>query len=303
MRPRNAIGARPVTALLRTCVVSTLAGGVLVGAQVGPQLPFEPLREFGASVTGSFEGWFDNPDGSHTFIVGYLNRNTKQALDIPIGESNRIEPGGPDQGQPTHFDPGRQLGMFTVTVPKAFTAAQRLTWTLSANGRTNVIPFRLNPDYVLNPFQDVAVQNTPPILRLSENGPTIQGPIAALARAETRTAKVGQPLTLSGWTTDDGKFTTGSNAAPSELPPPVEFEWSKFRGPGRVTFDAVKPKVTVLAGGGVNVAFSGRATATATFAEPGDYVLHLNVDDFSGRGSGETGCCWTTTLVKVTVTP
>jgi hypothetical protein len=193
--------------------------------------------------------------------------------------------------------------MFTVTVPKGFTPEQRLTWTLTANGRTTVIPLRLHPDYGLNPFQDVAVENTPPILRLIENGPPIQGPIAALARAETRTVKAGQPLPLAAWVADDGKYTSGSNARPAEMPPPVEIEWSPYRGPGRVTFDAVKPVVTVLAGGGVNVAFRGLATTMATFSEPGDYVLHVNVDDFSGRGSGETGCCWTTTLVKVTVTP
>ena len=40
---------------------------------------------------------------------------------MPIGPNNRIEPGGPDMGQPTHFLPGRQSGMFIVTVPKEFT--------------------------------------------------------------------------------------------------------------------------------------------------------------------------------------
>jgi len=28
----------------------------------------EPLRGFGASVTAAYEGWFDNPDGSHNFL-------------------------------------------------------------------------------------------------------------------------------------------------------------------------------------------------------------------------------------------
>jgi hypothetical protein len=79
----------------------------LVSAQ---QLPSEPRREFGTSITGAFEGWFDNPDGSRSFLVGYLNRNTTQAVDVPIGPNNRIEPGGPDMGQPTHFLPGRQVG-------------------------------------------------------------------------------------------------------------------------------------------------------------------------------------------------
>lgn len=263
----------------------------------------EPPREFGGSVTPSMEGWYENADGSRTFIVGYLNRNSKQELDIPIGENNHIDPGGPDLGQPTHFMTKRQLGMFTITVPKDFTAQQKLTWTLTVNGRTNSIPLRLTPDYILQPFQDVAVGNTPPVIKFAENGPTIQGPIAAMSRAVAMTAKVGQPLTLPMWATDDGKYTSGSNAQPRNLPPPIELEWSKFRGAGTVTFGKHNPPVKILAGGPVDAIFKGEASTTATFSTPGDYVLHLNVDDFSGRGSGETGCCWTTALVKVTVTP
>ena len=267
------------------------------------QLPMEPPREFGTSITGSMEGWFENPDGTKTFIVGYLNRNAKQEIDVPIGPNNSIEPGGPDYGQPTHFMPHRQLGMFTVTVPKEFTAQQRLTWTITVNGRTNSIPLKLTPDYILQPFKDVAVGNTPPIIRFTPTGPTIQGPIAAISRASTMTAKVGQPLSLPMWATDDGKYTSGSNAQPRNLPPPIELDWSKYRGPGTITFEKAKPAVKILAGGPVGVEFRGEASTTATFSAPGEYVLHLNVDDFSGRGSGETGCCWTTAMVKVTVTP
>src|SRR5882762_5238498 len=76
-----------------------------------------PIREKGSSVTGAFEGWYKNKDGSVSLLVGYFNRNTKQELDIPIGPNNRIEPGGPDQGQPTHFLPSRQWGVFSIKVP------------------------------------------------------------------------------------------------------------------------------------------------------------------------------------------
>ena len=135
------------------------------------QLPSEPQRQFGTSITGAFEGWFANPDGSRSFLVGYLNRNNSQALDIPIGPNNRIEPGGPDMGQPTHFLPGRHWGMFTVTVPANFTTPdQRLTWTIVANGQPTAIPLRLHPDYTVSPFTDVAAKNTPPILRFAEQG-------------------------------------------------------------------------------------------------------------------------------------
>ena len=47
------------------------------------QLPSEPRRQFGTSVTGAFEGWFENADGSRTFLVGYLNRNSTQEIDVP----------------------------------------------------------------------------------------------------------------------------------------------------------------------------------------------------------------------------
>ena len=288
--------ARSVSALL-----VIVAASVALSAQAPPyQLPMEPPRDFGTSITASMEGWFDNPDGTKTFIVGYLNRNAKMEIDVPIGPNNNIEPGGPDYGQPTHFMPHRQLGMFTITVPKDF-GQSRLTWTITVNGRTNAIPLKLVPDYILQPFKDIAVGNTPPIIRFSPDGPTTQGPIAQLSKAITLKAKVGVPLAITTYAVDDGKYTSGSNAQPRNLPPPVELEWSKYRGPGDVKFDSRSPKVTIETGGPVGVEFRGHATTNVTFSAPGEYALHLNVDDFSGRGSGETGCCWTTQIVKVQV--
>lgn len=277
------------------------AATVLVSAQAPAfQLPMEPPREFGTSITASMEGWYENADGTKTFIVGYLNRNAKQEIDVPLGPNNNIEPGGPDYGQPTHFMPHRQLGMFTITVPKDF-GTQRLTWTITVNGRTNAIPLKLVPDYILQPFKDIAVGNTPPIIRFAPDGPSIQGPIAAFAKASTLKAKVGVPLAITTYAVDDGKYTSGSNAQPRNAPPPVELEWSKYRGPGDVKFDAARPKVTIEQGGPIGADFKGNATTNVTFSAPGEYALHLNVDDFSGRGSGETGCCWTTAIVKVSV--
>src|SRR6266404_8600324 len=69
------------------------------------QLPFEPTHDTGQSITGAYEGWFQNPDGSYSLLVGYFNRNQKQTLDIPVGADNQIQPGGPDRGQPTYFMP------------------------------------------------------------------------------------------------------------------------------------------------------------------------------------------------------
>ena len=290
-----------MTSGVRTCV--SLAGLVLASVALSAQLPVGPPRQFGAGVTGAFEGWFENADGSRSFLVGYLNRNFEQELDVPIGPNNRIEPGGPDMGQPTHFMPGRQTGVFVVTVPKEFTAQQRLTWTIVVNGRSNAIPLWLNPNYIVSPFTDVAIKNVPPELRFDEKGAAVQGPIAQLLKAQSRTTSVKTPLSLTVWANDDAKYASGTMAVPRKLPPPVQLEWTKYRGPGTVTFEPAKPAMETLAGGAVNEAFRGKATVAARFSEPGEYVLHVNAEDYSGSGGGGEVCCWTTSLVKVTVTP
>src|SRR5438045_3264592 len=97
---------------MRSLIYATaiLASGVLLsagqqgqGSTPAPWPLSNAVRERGSSITGAFEGWFYNKDGSQSLLVGYFNRNTKQELDIPVGANNRIEPGGPDLGQPTHF--------------------------------------------------------------------------------------------------------------------------------------------------------------------------------------------------------
>jgi hypothetical protein len=282
---------------------TALCAGVVLSAVLvsGQQLP-EPRKQFGASITGAFEGWFTNPDGTRSFLVGYFNRNTRQELDVPIGADNRIEPGGPDQGQPTHFLPGRQYGMFVVPVPKEFGPQDRLTWTIVANGQSTSIPLRLHPDYVIEPFKEISVGNTPPVARFTQGGPSVQGPIATIASAPARTASLSMPLALSLWAADDMKYTSGTSAPVSASRPPVVVIWSKYRGPGTVTFDQARPTVEKLPSEG-SAAFSGRATTNVKFSEAGDYVLHVTANDYSGNGGGGFVCCWTTAMVKVTVAP
>lgn len=281
---------------IRSCALLLIASGVIVSAQ--QRLAIEPFRQFGSSVTPAYEGWFDNPDGTHSFLIGYLNRNSQQALDVPIGPDNRIEPGGPDMGQPTHFLPGRQFGMFIITVPKEFTTEQRLTWTIVANGQAMSIPFRLNPDYVVSPFTDIAVGNTPPVLRFDEKGASFQGPRAAPERAMALAATTSAPLPLHVWASDDVKYTSGTNAPLRTETPPVTLVWSKYRGPGNVTFDKANPPFEQLPG---QSGFNGRSATTASFSEPGEYILHVTGNDLSGPGGGGEVCCWTTGLVKVSV--
>jgi len=282
-------------------VVGTIVGGIFLSAQT-TQIP-EPRRGSGASVTGAFEGWFYNPDGSRSFLVGYYNRNSQQTLDIPIGPNNRIEPGGPDMGQPTHFLPGRQWGMFTVPAPKEFKPTDAYVWTIVANGQTTSIPLRLNPDYVMSPFTEIAVGNTPPVIRFEQGGNArVQGPQASIATAPARTATLATPFPLTVWVTDDLKYTSGTSAPPSASRNPVSLSFSKYRGPGAVTFDKAKPAVEKLpAGEAATVPFSGKATTSVKFSEAGEYLLHVIANDYSGDGGGGFGCCWSTALLKVAV--
>ena len=251
------------------------------------QLPFEPSHDSGQSVTGAFEGWFQNPDATYSLLLGYFNRNQKQTLDIPAGPDNQIQPGGPDRGQPTHFLPRRQWGVFTVTVPKDF-GDKKLTWTITANGKTTSIPMSLNPLWIVEPYKDAGVGNTPPIVRFRIEGPAFAGPPRGIA--ESLAAKPGAALPLNLWITDDGKQPP--EARPRRGPPASIF-WSEFRGPGSVTFENPRPPVDS----------EGKAATTAQFSMPGEYILRAQANDASGDGGGGFQCCWTNVHVKVTVTP
>ena len=47
-----------------------------------------------------------------------------------------------------------------------------------------------------------------------------------------------------------------------------------------------KAKMTAITGGKPDEPYSGRASTTATFDEPGDYMLHVTANDYSGNGGG-----------------
>ena len=99
-------------------------------------------------------------------LIGYYNRNSKEALTIPVGPNNRIEPGDPDQGQPTFFEMGRQWGVFVIKVPKDF-GDKVIRWTIVANGETQTVPFSLNKGYPITPFKELGMGNQPPTLWFS----------------------------------------------------------------------------------------------------------------------------------------
>jgi hypothetical protein len=259
------------------------AASVLIAAAQQPSvLPMGPARERGASITPAFEGWYKNDDGSFTMLIGYYNRNSKEAVTIPIGPNNKIEPGDPDQGQPTYFEPGRQWGVFTIKVPKDF-GNKVIRWTLVANGETQSVPFTLNAGYPITPLKELGMGNEPPTLWFSEGGPKVLGPPAATAG--TFTGVVNQPVAITVFATDvKEKDSKAGNVATVSL--------HKHRGPGNVTYQPAR----------VPVRTAGEAvTLNATFSDPGEYLLRVQANDESGEGGGGFQCCWTNTYVKVTV--
>ncbi len=274
--------------------VLSLIGGFLAvwtlvaAAQQPSVLPMGPLRERGASITPAYEGWYMNDDGSFSMLIGYYNRNSKEPLDIPIGPNNKIEPGEPDQGQPTYFEVGRQWGVFVIKVPKDF-GNKILRWTITANGETQTIPLTLNPGYPITPFRELGMGNRPPVLSFAEGGAKFTGPPVGIAANLNGT--VQQPVPVSVWVEDpkpekEGAETGRGAAGVASL------SFHKYRGPGAVTFD--KTRASAKQQGEM-------LSAAATFAAPGEYLLRVQANDESGEGGGGFQCCWTNTYVKVVV--
>jgi hypothetical protein len=281
--------------VLRVAVALVALAIAAGGVSRAQQMPLAPRPATGGGVTPAFEGWYQNPDGTFTLLFGYLNRNHDEALDIPVGPDNRVEPGGPDRGQPTHFLPvaltdPREIGVFAVTVPKDF-GSGKVTWTLTANGETNQVPGRLHPDYVITPFGEPAQGDTPPVLRFEPGGSTHAGPPQLISASFKTAVRVPVTLTLRATKTPPPRAVRRSGSSGPPVVPVVIVRWSKYRGPGPVTFGAVQPEVDKS---------SGQAVTTASFSVPGAYILRVRAMDASDRGSNQ--CCRTNALVGVTVT-
>jgi hypothetical protein len=173
---------------------------VIAQSSQGSTLPLEPARKSGAGITPAFEGWYQNFDGSYSLLIGYFNRNTGETLDIPVGPLNKIEPGELDQGQPTHFETGRQWGVFVINVPKDF-GNKTLRWTIEANGERNTVPFTLNKGYPVTPFKEAGMSNSPPKLTFAENSPKVSGPPVGIA--SELAGKVGEAIAVTVTIEDD----------------------------------------------------------------------------------------------------
>ena len=265
-----------VTKALRVvAIVSAVAVAPLVAQQSAPQL-VTVRHATGQGVAPVYEGFDINPDGSYNMWFGYMNRNYEEAVDLAVGPNNSFEPGG-DRGQPTHFVPRRHKDVFRVVVPKDF-GNQTLVWKLSAHGQTQQVVATLKPVWQIDRQRTTRGGNSE---KISSNLP----PVVTLEAASTVLA-APTSTTLSLSATDDG--------LPKRRGEPVGMTvlWAKYRGPGDVRFSSTSAKLE-----------NGKTTTSASFTEPGDYILQAVVDDGSGESAGNFGyhCCWTNAQVKITV--
>ena len=158
----------------------------------------------GQNVAPAFEGWEQDADGSRYFVFGYMNRNWVEEINIPPGPDNSLMPGGPDLGQPTHFQPRRNRFVFRVPVPKSFTEKDEMIWSITAHGVTEKAWASLRTDYLLD---DVVKASETGALGAGTSSPEVRGnkaPTVKVDGSKTLSVKVGQPLTIAAIVTDDG---------------------------------------------------------------------------------------------------
>ena len=250
----------------------------------------------GQTVAPAFEGWEQNADGSFNMLFGYFNRNWEEHTHVPLGPNNTIEPGGPDQGQPTRFFPRRNKFIFAVLVPQDF-GDQELVWTLTTRGHTERAYATLHRDYKFDrriyqtnmhmrlgareypEFEQHMADNTPPVVRLEG--------------AVQRTARVGEPLSLNAFVSDDGRLQAqptprgyGSDTTALGL----RVAWLVYRGGGQVTFEPKQFTVYQDKGPRGNSPWTPRWTppplpadgkhpVKVTFESAGTYVIRLLAND------------------------
>jgi hypothetical protein len=271
-------GARSVFLRAFVAVAGLLALTFTGATAISGQQPFM----HGQNVAPAFEGWERNPDGSFNMVFGFFNRNCEEALHIPIGPDNNIEPGGPDRGQPTRLFPRRGKFIFRVRVPSDF-GKNELVWTLTAHGKTEKAYGTLRAEYVLD--KRIIMMNENSFGQRFGEGDN-QYPILDVAGDAHRAVKVGEPLPLRAQASDDGLPLprTGRDASKE---PPLVAGWLLYRGndahvafdPEQVDPDFRRRETCQNVPPARALPPDGKFTVTATFKEPGTYVLRALVRD------------------------
>ena len=310
-----------MNACFRLRRVAITAAAFLLAAQIGAAQQLSYSK--GQLVYPAYEGWEKNADGSFNLVFGYMNSNWEEEFDVPIGAENSVEPGGPDQGQPTHFFPRRNRFVFRVRVPKDF-GQKEVVWTLTTQGKVQKAYGSLRQDYYVD---NMVFTSETGAIGAGVSTPEIranQPPVLEAAGDRNRSVKVGEALALSAHVTDDGipkprtrgAFLDRGNAKVDDLRliPPKQVTvgsatglWVacyKYRGPGNVTFSPAQPKTWEDTRAGANSQWAplwqappapadSKWAVQVSFDQPGVYVLRWHASD---------GALWADEDITVTVT-
>ncbi len=266
------------------------------------------LRPTGQPVIPIFDGWVSEDDGSATLCLGYFNMNFDEALEIPLGPNNYIEPARFNGIQPTYFNPvpmraGNKQRHYCVMTVNVFQGdAEPIVWHLGRDYKDYSVPahsgaqhFRVNDIFFPTDRADRGGSMAPLVRFVEPAGPEGIGKgLLGGKRVGPVNATVGEPLPLTLAVSQPSPEDYPEVAPYTGEPKSFEVTWQKYSGPpdilGIVTFSENVFEV----GPG-----EGIAETTALFREPGDYVLLVQV-----LGGGyDNQCCWTNGYVEVTVSP
>ena len=288
---------------LRLPFVTILATLILnipqpVSAQLN-QLPYMLKYNKGQNIQPVFQGWSRNEDGSFEMHLGYLNRNYIEQLHVPVGPDNNIQPGGPDQGQPTYFYTRNNRQIFSVTVPENF-GDQELIWTLTVRGQTEQAVGWLQPEWEIDSVTggrsrgEEWLRNMQPTVSVGaasnvslQDGLSISAtvtddglPTPRGQRQLQRNRAVGQeipPILVPPEGTPEPPKNVPSlnvnNRGAQQRPQPPEglsVSYRVWRGPADVDFE---PDFQMVE--------NDQATTTATFVQAGTYILQARAYDGS----------------------
>lgn len=253
------------------------------------QLPTEiaPIRfNSGQNVVPYFEGWIRNPNGTFDLVFGYFNRNWTEEIAIAPGPDNRIEPNGPDAGQPTYFLPRRQRWIFRINVPANF-GKNEVTWTITANGRTEkafgsllaseeITERVIMTDGGLDPGAEDT--NEPPQLTIAPvQGATVGAAVTLRVSVVDDGLPKPRPPRVPRPSSTDGPFTAQSDRPVSTTARGLTVSWLLYGGPGKVIFEKSGP---------ISVS-DGQAITTARFSVPGTYRLRATANDGALRKTAD----------------
>jgi len=217
-----------------------------------------------------------------------------------------------DGVQPTFFERGRHTGVFTVTLP-ASARRDSVWWSIkTGENELNKVPGRATSEAYQLDRRPRPPGSVPPLVWFTENGPRSSGPDGITEKTNQK-VRVGVPVELTVHAADVSKRDPKDPRF--QEPVAVWVNWAVHQGPAAVEFTrhestAVPPEPDppprfVRRAGSEDVVLkegSGTAKIYATFHEPGDYVLRIQVDNWAAPESSEDDqCCWTNVYRRLTV--